>query len=91
MAGETVGGEFCVPCHQRTGADHEVRVREDQRQQYEQVHRNDDEQDGALLQFQPQKSRMATMWAVARTLNASVIGKCTTRHFLTASKVRLSQ
>ena len=31
------------------------------------------------------------MCASASTANASVIGKCTTRHCLTTSKVRLSQ
>jgi hypothetical protein len=44
-----------------------------------------------LLHFQPQNRKMATMCASASTAKASVIGKCMTRHCLTASKVRLSQ
>ena len=92
VAGKAVGGEFGVPLDQRPRAHHQVRDRRRPapparaRLSAMTISRT-----GRFFTSSPRTGRWPRCAPVASTAKASVIGKCTTRHCLTASKVRLSQ
>lgn len=73
MAGETVRFETCVRGDERSGSDHEVRVKKSQHGKPDEVGR-DDEENPASLHFHPQNRKMLTIWPTARTAKARAIG-----------------
>ena len=73
MAGETIRFEGGVRGEKRTRRDHEVRIKENQRGEPDEVGR-DDEENQASLHLHPQNRKVVTIWPPAKTAKASVIG-----------------
>ncbi len=88
MAGKTVILDPRMAGYQRTGCNHLVRKDEQQNKQRRQ-RKPDAREEAGTFQCQPQKRKIARIWASARPQNARVIGTWITRHCLMMFTVKL--